>query len=123
MPVNTLAEAKKIEFHGLTAHPMAVPSRGSAELAIWYLEVPPGLRGEEHTVDREEVFVVRSGRMSATIGGDPCEAGPGDVVIVPPGVPFSMLNDGSEPARLVVCTSVGVRATLNGRTVVPPWSE
>lgn len=123
MPVSTLAEAKKIEFHGLTAHPMAVPSRGSAELAIWYLEVPPGLRGEEHTVDREEVFVVRSGRLSCTIGGDSCEAGPGDAVIVPPGVPFSLDNDGSEHARLVVCTSAGVRATLNGQTIVPVWSE
>lgn len=123
MPVSTLAEAKKIEFHGLTAHPMAVPSRGSAELAIWYLEIPPGVRGEEHTVDREEVFVVRSGRLAGTIGGDPCEAGPGDAVIVPPGVPFSLGNDGSEHARLLVCTSAGVRATLNGQTIVPVWSE
>jgi mannose-6-phosphate isomerase-like protein (cupin superfamily) len=123
MPVSTLAEAKKIEFHGLTAYPMAVPSRGSAELAIWYLDVPPGVRGEEHTVDREEVFVVRAGRLSGTIGEDSWEAGPGDALIVPPGVPFTLGNDGSEHTRLVVCTSAGVRATLNGRTVVPPWSE
>lgn len=123
MPVNTLAEAKRIEFHGLTARPMAVPSRGSAELAVWHLELPPGVRGEEHTVDREEVFVVRAGRPSGTIGGEPWTAGPGDAVLVPPGVPFALSNDGTEHARLVVCTSAGVRATLNGRTVVPPWSQ
>lgn len=123
MPVNTLAEAKKIEFHGLTARPMAVPSRGSAELAVWHLELPPGVRGEEHTVDREEVFVVRAGRLTGTIGGEPWTAGPGDAVLVPPGAPFALSNDGTEHARLVVCTSAGARATLNGRTVVPPWSQ
>jgi mannose-6-phosphate isomerase-like protein (cupin superfamily) len=123
MPVSTLAEAKTINFHGLTAHPIAVPSRGSAELAVWHLEVPPGSQGAEHTVDREEVFVVRTGRLSGVIGGEPCEAGPGDALIVPPGVPFALGNDGAEHARLVVCTSAGVRATLNGRTMTPPWSE
>jgi mannose-6-phosphate isomerase-like protein (cupin superfamily) len=123
MPVSTLAEAKKIEFHGLTARPIAVPSRGTAELAIWHLEVAPGLRGEEHTVDREEVFVVRKGRLAGTLGGERCEAGPGDALIVPPGVPFALGNGGGEPAEVVVCTSAGVRATLDGRTIVPPWSE
>lgn len=123
MPVSTLAEAKKIEFHGLTAHPIAVPSRGTAELAVWHLEVEPGVRGEEHTVDREEVFVMRSGRLSGTLGGEPCTVGPGDALIVPPGVPFALSNDGTEPANAVVCTSAGVTATLNGQTLVPPWSE
>jgi quercetin dioxygenase-like cupin family protein len=123
MPVSTLAEAKKIEFHGVTARPMAVPSRGSSELAIWHLEVEPGLRGEEHTVDREEVFVVRTGRLSGTLGGEPCEAGPGDALIVPPGVPFRLRNDEGESAHVLVCTSAGVRATLNGQTIVPPWSQ
>lgn len=123
MPVSTLADARTIEIPGLAARPMAVPSRGSSELAVWHLEVAPGVRGEEHTVDREEVFVVRSGRLRGTIGGEPCEAGPGDALIVPPGVPFALGNDGAEPAHAVVCTSAGVRATLGGRTVVPPWSE
>ena len=123
MPVSTLAGAKKIEIPGLTARPMAVPSRGSAELAVWHLEVAPGVRGEEHTVDREEVFVVRAGRLSGTLGGEPCDVGPGDALIVPPGVPFALGNDGGEHAHAVVCTSAGVRATLNGQVVVPPWSE
>jgi quercetin dioxygenase-like cupin family protein len=123
MPVSRLADANRIEFHGLTARPIAVPSRGSTELAVWHLEVAPGVRGEEHTVDREEVFVVRSGRLSGTLGGEPCAAGPGDALIVPPDVPFLLGNDGAESARVVVCTSAGVRATLDGRTVVPPWSE
>jgi mannose-6-phosphate isomerase-like protein (cupin superfamily) len=122
MPVSTLAEAKKIEFHGLTARPIAVPSRGTAELAIWHLEVVPGVHGEEHTVDHEEVFVVRTGRLSGTLGGEPCEVGPGDALIVPPGVPFALSNSGTEPASAVVCTSAGVTARLNGHTVVPPWS-
>jgi mannose-6-phosphate isomerase-like protein (cupin superfamily) len=123
MPVSTLATAEEIKFHGLTAHPIAVPSRGSAELAVWHLEIPPGLHGETHTVDREEVFVVRTGRLSGTLGGEPCEVGPGDALIVPPDVPFSLGNAGSERAHVLVCTSAGVLATLNGRTVEPPWSR
>jgi mannose-6-phosphate isomerase-like protein (cupin superfamily) len=123
MPVSTLAEAKTIEFHGLTARPIAVPSRGSSELAVWHLRVDPGVRGEEHTVDREEVFVVRSGRLSGTLGGEPCEVGPGDALIVPPGVPFGLGNDGGESAHVLVCTSAGILATLNGQTVAPPWSR
>ncbi|MDN3356614.1 cupin domain-containing protein [Actinomadura sp. DC4] len=123
MPVSTIAGAKKIEFHGLTARPIAVPSRGTAELAIWHLDVDPGVRGEEHTVDHEEVFVIKAGRLRGTLGGEPCEAGPGDALIVPPGVPFALGNDGDETASAVVCTSAGVRANLNGATIVPPWSE
>src|SRR2546430_8008363 len=98
MPVSTLAEAETIEFHGLTARPIAVPSRGTAELAIWHLEVPPGAHGAEHTVDREEVFVVREGRLSGTLGGRPCRIGPGDALIVPPGTMFALANDGDATA-------------------------
>jgi quercetin dioxygenase-like cupin family protein len=123
MPVSTLAQARTIEFHGLTARPIAVPSRGTSELAIWHLEIAPGVRGEEHTVDREEVFVVRSGWLSGALGGEVFTIGPGDALIVPRDVPFHLSNDADEPAHLVVCTSAGIRATLNGRTVVPEWSR
>jgi quercetin dioxygenase-like cupin family protein len=123
MPVSTLADATEIRLQGLTARPIAVPSRGTAELAVWHLEVPPGTRGVEHTVDREEVFVVRTGRLTGTLGGEPCEGGPGDALIVPPDVPFALGNDGTETAHVLVCTSAGITATLDGRTVVPPWSR
>ena len=66
---------------------------------------------------------MRSGRLLGTLGGEPCAVGPGDALIVPPGVPFMLGNDGDEPAHVVVCTSAGVRATLHGEVIVPPWSE
>lgn len=122
MPVSTLADAKTITFHGLTAHPIAVPSRGSTELAVWHLEITPGSRGEAHTVDREEVFVVRTGRLRTTLGGEQGEIGPGDALIVPKDVPFAIANEEAESAHVLVCTSAGIRATLNGRTVEPAWS-
>src|SRR4051812_50185474 len=122
MPVSTLAEAKKIEFHGLTARPIAVPSRGTAELAIWHLEVAPGLRGDEHTVDREEVFVVRKGRLAATLGGERCEGGAGDALTVPPGVPFPLGNGRGNPAAVVGSTPAGAPPTLGGPTNLAPWS-
>ncbi len=123
MPVSTLADAEKIEFHGLTAHPIATPSRGTSELAIWHLEIPPGDPAQPHTVDREEVFVVRAGRLAGTLGGEPCEIGPGDALIVPPGVLFGLGNPTDEAAHVLVCTSAGIQATLNGETISPIWAR
>lgn len=121
MPLATLTAAPTITMHGVRARPMAVPSRGSTELAIWYLEVQPGSFGPAHTVDREEVFVLTEGAAVALLDGVEQTVGPGDALIVPPGVLFSITA--TEPARFLVCTSAGVTATLDGAVVEPPWAQ
>jgi quercetin dioxygenase-like cupin family protein len=123
MPLATLADAPTIAHEGLVARPLAVPSRGSTELAIWKLELSPGLAGEPHTVDREEVFVLQQGSLSATVGDDKHELVPGDALIVPPGVMFNLANNGEENAVVTVCSSAGVTASLNGVTIAPPWAQ
>ena len=60
MPVATLADAQIFERDGFTFRPLAVPSRGSQELALWALDVAPGAASVAHTVDREELFVVHA---------------------------------------------------------------
>jgi mannose-6-phosphate isomerase-like protein (cupin superfamily) len=121
MPLATLTDAPTITMHGVSARPMAVPSRGSTELAIWYLEVKPGSFGPAHTVDHEEVFVLQEGAAVAVVDGVEQAIGPGDALIVPPGVLFSI--EATEPARFLVCTAAGVTATLDGAVVEPPWSR
>lgn len=123
MPVATLAEAPRFERGGAVFRPLAVPSRGSAELAVWLLELEPGLTGEEHSVSREEVFVLQSGVLELALGGEVHRLAPGDAVIVAPDTLFRLDNPGAEPARATVCTSTGMVGTVGGTTIVPPWTR
>jgi quercetin dioxygenase-like cupin family protein len=123
MPVLRAEQAPTIEAHGLVARPLAVPSRGSRELAMWRLTLPPGHPAQPHTVDREEAFLVESGRPRATLGGREEWLTAGDVLLVPPGELFALDNPGPVPAHLLVCTSAGVLATLGGQVIAPAWAQ
>ncbi|SDP76362.1 cupin domain-containing protein [Lentzea jiangxiensis] len=103
-------------FGGFEFRSLAVPSRGSTEIALWTVDVPEGGDGTPHRASKEEVFYVLSG--SVTIQGQ--TAGTGDAVVVPPDTELSLTGG---PARVLVATSVGIRGTLaDGRTITPPWS-
>ncbi|TNC21418.1 cupin domain-containing protein [Amycolatopsis alkalitolerans] len=123
MPVVSLADAPTFQNHGFTFRPLAVPSRGSTELAVWALEAAPGAASERHTVSREEVLVVQEGRISAEIGDGKHELVPGDALIVPPDTPVRLANDGTGTARLTVATSKGMVGVIDGRTIEPPWAR
>ncbi|GAB3474396.1 cupin domain-containing protein [Amycolatopsis cihanbeyliensis] len=117
------AEAPRFDNAGFVFRSQAVPSRGSAELAVWALEAIPGARSERHTVDREEVFVLHEGGLVAEVGAAVHELAPGDALIVPPETPLCLHNPGERSARLTVCTSSGMRGTVHGRTIDPPWAR
>ncbi|MBA3798295.1 MAG: cupin domain-containing protein [Actinomycetota bacterium] len=122
MPVATLAEAPEFTLGDAVFRPLAVPSRGSTELAVWALDLAPGMTGEAHSLDREEVLVIHSGQVSARVGIQDIEAGPGDAVIVPPDTSFTLRNPGAEPVRATAMITAGCLATLGDRTFSPPWS-
>ncbi|MDH6577700.1 cupin domain-containing protein [Kitasatospora sp. MAP5-34] len=124
MPLSTLADAKVFARDGFTFRPLAVPSRGSTELALWALEIAPGAASEVHSMDREEVFVVITGQVCATVGGQELSAGSGDAIIVPARTLLQIRNAGSEnPATLTAATSVGMKATVGDATFPPPWAQ
>jgi quercetin dioxygenase-like cupin family protein len=124
MPLSTLADAARITCDGFTFRPLAVPSRGSTELAVWALDLEPGVRSETHSMDREEVFVVISGAVSATVAGREVEAGPGDAIIVAPHATLQVRNaSATEAARLTAVTSVGMTALVDGAAFTPPWAR
>jgi quercetin dioxygenase-like cupin family protein len=123
LPLATLADAPRFTRDGFTFRSLAVPSRGSTELAVWALEAAPGARSEPHALDREEVFVLAAGTLAATVGGAAHALAPGDALIVPPGTPLQLANEGAEPALVTVCTSAGMRAQLNGESFTPPWAQ
>jgi quercetin dioxygenase-like cupin family protein len=124
MPLSTLAEAPVFTVEGFTFHPLAVPSRGSIELAIWALDIDPGARSAPHSMDREEVFVVVSGRIAATVAGVDVIAEAGDAIVVPPHAQLQLGNaSAQEAARATVVTSVGMLATVGDDTFPPPWAQ
>ncbi|MFG2631087.1 cupin domain-containing protein [Streptomyces sp. NPDC048473] len=124
MPLSTIADAKVFDRDGFTFRPLAVPSRGSVELAIWALEIAPGAASEAHAMDREEVFVVVSGKVSATVAGLEVNAGDGDAIIVPAGTELQIRNTCAEnPATLTAVTSAGMKATVGDSTFPPPWAQ
>ncbi|NUR58873.1 MAG: cupin domain-containing protein [Catenulispora sp.] len=124
MPLTTLADAPTFELEGFTFRPLAVPSRGSTELAIWALELVPGATSEVHSMDREEVFVVVEGKVGATVAGEEVLAAAGDAIIVPAHAVLQLRNACAEnPAKVTAVTSVGMKATVGGSSFAPPWAQ
>ncbi|WP_411129243.1 cupin domain-containing protein [Streptomyces sp. x-19] len=124
MPLSTLAGAPVFDRDGFTFRPLAVPSRGSTELAIWSLELAPGAQSEPHQMDREEVFVVLDGEVSASLAGEEVLAGPGDAIIVPAHATLRLRNASAQaPATVTAVTSAGMKATVGGATFPPPWAQ
>lgn len=124
MTVATLAGAPEFSRGGVRFRPLGVPSRGSAELAVWALEVAPGEVGEAHRVSKEEIFVLHAGEVAFTLDGEPHHLTPGDAFILPPDREFNLSNPGRETAHLTVCTSRGIQGVLaTGEKISPPWAQ
>ncbi|MCE7012116.1 cupin domain-containing protein [Kibdelosporangium philippinense] len=123
MTVATRAEAPHFEVEGYEFHPLAVPSRGSKELAVWSISAAPGASSTPHQHDREVVFIVTTGQMTGSIGGETFQADPGDAIIVPAHTDFTLGNASpTEPASLTVSTTAGMQAIVEGNSLQPPWS-
>lgn len=76
--------------------------RGEAygvKLSLLCVEILPGHGAPPHTHAYDELFVIQEGRGRYTIGDDSVEAGPGDIVVVPAGVPHGFVSVGPEPRR------------------------
>ncbi|MBO3746002.1 cupin domain-containing protein [Streptosporangiaceae bacterium NEAU-GS5] len=124
MSVVSMADAPEIEMDGAVFRPLAVPSRGTAELAVWTVTIPPGAQATPHIVSREEILIVRSGRAAGTVGGESVDAGPGQALIFPPDTPVSVANaSATEPLEMLCCTSAGIKGTVGSETFPIPWAQ
>lgn len=85
-------------------------------LSLLCVEIKPGHGAPPHTHAYDELFVVHSGRGRYSIGGQSVEAGPGDVVVVPSGLPHGFVAVGTDPLQQ---TSVHGSPTFE-QTVLPP---
>jgi mannose-6-phosphate isomerase-like protein (cupin superfamily) len=124
MPVLAAPGAPTHDLGGTRFTSLATPSLGATDTAVWQVEILPGTPATPHSLTREEVFVVLTGRASARIADEVGEAGAGDAIVVPAGVEFELANAGTEPLRLLCCLPVGGQARLaDGSVFTPPWAQ
>src|SRR4051794_6720264 len=104
----------------MTTH--AAPSLGSSELAVWEVRMRPGQRGPQHTVDREQVWLVLEGAAHVTLDGDALVATTGDALVLPPDVARTI--EAPDGLRALVATAAGAQVhTPDGGTRPLPWAS
>ena len=72
-----------------------------ATISLILDESEPGEGPRLHRHAYDETWVVQDGHLTFQAGEDVQKAGPGDIVIVPAGVPHKFTNDGPGRSRIV----------------------
>ncbi|MBW0124436.1 cupin domain-containing protein [Pseudonocardia oceani] len=121
MPVVRHADARRTTTPNATMTTHASPTQGgSAQLAVWTVEMTPGAAGPPHTFDVEQVWTVLDGRVRADVDDEHHDLGPGDVLVLPAGAVRRV--HAVDAFRAVVAAPAGARATpVDGEPVLPPW--
>ncbi|WGH79884.1 cupin domain-containing protein [Jannaschia ovalis] len=96
---------------GLTRRTRVPTEATEGAFAIWEEEIPAGAGPPLHVHEREhEVFTVISGRVRFVADGREHDAGPGDVMMIPPGVPHTF--QGKEDAVATVMLTPGAASNF-----------
>lgn len=83
-----------------TAFPL-YGATGTRSSAVVYFELDPGMAVGMHTDSAEEILVVLSGAVEATLGEDRTTVGEGHLLVIPAMAPHNIRNVGTAPARLL----------------------
>jgi mannose-6-phosphate isomerase-like protein (cupin superfamily) len=87
--------------HAGIAHRFEGYRCGDVGVSFFLVECPPGGGAVLHTHPYEEVFVTLEGEATFTVGDATIEAGAGQIVVAPAGVPHKFVNSGSGTLRQV----------------------
>lgn len=87
--------------HGETSYEFEGHRHGGTNVSFIVIDAPPGSGPKLHKHPYEKVFVVQEGSATFTAGDDVVEAGGGQVVVVPAGVPHKFVNSGAGRLRQV----------------------
>ncbi|MDQ5807163.1 MAG: cupin domain-containing protein [Actinomycetota bacterium] len=99
-----------VNFQGLGVRWVVSGAQTGGALAIVEHDLAPRALGAPmHThANEDEISHVTAGRLGVQVGDEVLEAGPGDTVVKPRGVPHAFWNAGDEPLRfLEVITPAG----------------
>jgi quercetin dioxygenase-like cupin family protein len=96
-------DGRHVHFGGLGArYVVSAQQTGGAFALIEHDLAPRALGAPMHTHEREdEISHVTSGRLGVQIGDDVIEAGPGDTVVKPRGIPHAFWNPGDKPVQFL----------------------
>jgi mannose-6-phosphate isomerase-like protein (cupin superfamily) len=102
-------DGERTDFPGLGVRHVLPSGSTEGRFALIEHSIPPRTLGAPmHTHEREDEYsFVLTGRMGTQVGDDVLEAGPGDLVLKPRGVPHAFWNAGDEEVRLLEIISPG----------------
>ncbi len=102
-------DGERADLPGLGIRYVIRAAETDGRFALVEHTIPPhALAAPIHTHrDEDEFSYVLSGRMGAMVGGEVVEAGPGELVTKPRGIPHAFWNPGDEEARLMELISPG----------------
>ena len=97
------ADGRQVRFQGLgTRYVVTADQTRGAFAVVEHDLAPRSLGAPMHTHEREdEISHVTAGRLGVQIGDEVLEAGPGDTVRKPRGIPHAFWNPGGEPVRFL----------------------
>lgn len=92
-----------VDLGGFLVHELVpAAATGSRVTVVDHVVPPRSLAAPVHVHDETvEISIVTEGRIGVQIGDEEFEAGVGDVVHKPAGIPHAFWNPADEPARLV----------------------
>ncbi len=96
-------EGERVNLLALGVRFMIVGARTGGAFCLVEHPLPPRALGSPvHTHKNEDEYTyVLEGRVGLQLGDEVIEAGPGDLVFKPRGVPHAFWNAGDEPARML----------------------
>jgi len=125
MNVIRASDANVEAIGGNSYEGLATPRNGAQELVFARARKDPGASSLAHSHDREEVVWVISGRALAKVGEEVTELGPGDTLIIPPGLVHQVSTLGDETFECVLAKPAGIRFFLEdgNEMPLPAWME
>jgi mannose-6-phosphate isomerase-like protein (cupin superfamily) len=106
MPASPLVgpgDGRTVRFPGFGTRYVVTGDQTAGALAVVEHDLAPRALGAPlHVHEREdEISHVLAGRLGVQVGDDVVEAGPGDTVLKPRGIPHAFWNPGDEPVRFL----------------------
>ena len=81
-----------------------IPAGNSANQSLAQATVPPGASTEAHYHRAsEEIYLFTAGAGQMKLGDEEAAVRAGDCVVIAPGTPHQLVNDGDEPLVLLCC--------------------
>jgi len=131
-------ESRRTETPNGTMTTFATPTQGGTEgIAVWRVDMTAGRTGPLHAFDTEQVWTFLDGAATVDLDGRRLEAGAGDTVVLPAGLPRQMTTGASGFTAVVAahagCLAYDPEARVDpdrceiapqgDERIVPPWAR